>query len=89
MNKLEKVIVSWFDELKGIGEGKTTNGRVIFLNSKAIEQDGRFLNLKPNEEIRCEIHKNESGYFAVKISRTLGEKLKVEKSTFLELSNLA
>lgn len=85
MKNLEKVIVSWFDELKGIGEGKTTNGRVIFLNSATIEQDGRFLNLKPNEEVKCEIQKNESGYFAVKISRAIVEKIKVEKSTFLEV----
>jgi cold shock CspA family protein len=84
MASQQAITVEWFDELKGIGEGKSSSGQVIFLNSDNIEASNRFLTLKPGEKIVCETQTKDGHLFASKIVRTLEERTQVEKSTFIE-----
>lgn len=67
----KEVLVVWWDELKGIGSGQTTTGKNVFLNSNKIESNGRFVNLKENELVMCDIKRNPDGtHYASKIKRT-------------------
>jgi cold shock CspA family protein len=56
----KKVTVTWFDQLKGFGEGKDSNGRTIFLLAKAISNKNIFKTLKPNEIINVTIAEDEN-----------------------------
>ncbi len=84
MKNIEIVTVIWFDELKGIGEGKSLKGNVVFLNSNAISSSCRFITLKVGDQIECEIQKKDNSFYASKISRVHEDKITIERSTFLE-----
>lgn len=64
------VIVDWFDVLKGVGIGKTTRGKEVFLSSeKIVIVDDRFTPLFKSEILDCEV-KEVGGYLvAEKIER--------------------
>lgn len=85
MKNFETVKVIWFDELKGIGEGKTLNGKKIFLNVANMESDSKFLNLKSGEECFCEVRKESDQYFASKIKTVKDLESVVERGTFLSI----
>lgn len=59
--------VQWFDNLSGVGEGKTSNGQIVFLNSTYIEASSRFLSLGKGEKILCETQSQGVILFASKI----------------------
>lgn len=66
-----KVIVNWFDSLKGIGEGELTTGQheTVFLNAGNILSSG-FKNLSSGEVISCELARNDDGnLYAVTIHK--------------------
>lgn len=64
------VIVDWFDVLKGVGIGKTTRGKEVFLSSeKIVIVDNNFTPLLKSEILDCEV-KEVGGYLvAEKIER--------------------
>ncbi len=81
---LAEVIVEWFDEVQGIGKGVDKLGRAISLNAKNIIEDGRFLTLKPLENIKCSIKQTKNGFIAYSIQReTKIKNEKASRDTFL------
>lgn len=83
-----KIRVEWYDILKGIGEGKTHDGKVVFLNSLNVESKGHFAALKKGETVSCELKKNDqNGFYAKKIVKLSDERKKFNKTTFLERRN--
>lgn len=56
----KSVKVEWFDALKGIGEGITSDGDTVFLNSNYIKSRKPQL-LKKGEIVLCELKKNKDG----------------------------
>ena len=64
-----EVIVEWFDEQYGIGQGVDKTGRAISLNAKKISADGHFLNLSPLETIYCDVKKNGNSFYAATIQK--------------------
>lgn len=66
---MSTIKIQWFDELKGIGEGKSSDGKTVFLNSKFIVSNNSFLTLKKHELVNCEIQKNKNDFYATKIKR--------------------
>ncbi len=82
------MIVEWFDELKGIGEARSASGDLVFLNANHIEPSNRLSTLKAGEKISCETAILNDQVSAIKITRELASRSTVEKSTFLDPSQL-
>jgi cold shock CspA family protein len=84
-----KVTVDWYDVLKGIGEGKTSEGVIVFLNGNHIDSKGHFAALKKGETVSCELKKNDQkGFYASKIVKLVSERQDFNKTTFLEPQKL-
>ncbi len=83
------VKVDWFDALKGIGEGKTSDDVVVFLNGNFIESKGHFAALIKGETVSCELKKNDQGgFYANKIEKLVGDRKELNRATFLEPQKL-
>lgn len=52
---MELVKVKWFNKLKGFGEGKTSDGRRVFLHYTALGQNGERVDLEPDQELQAEL----------------------------------
>lgn len=81
---LENVKVIWFDDVNGIGSGKTSSGQEVFLKWESIEKDGRFLTLKENETVSCEISLIDGNAVAIKILRQPEKEKASIKTTLAE-----
>ena len=79
-SQIESVKVAWFDDVNGIGAGKTTSGQEVLLKWEHIVKDGRFLTLKENETVSCEVTLIDGNPVATKIVRPI-EKEKVAIKT--------
>lgn len=84
----QQMIVEWFDELKGIGEARSASGDLVFLNANNIEPSNRLSTLKAGEKISCETAILNDQVSAIKITRELASRSTIEKSTFLDPSQL-
>lgn len=61
---MDNVHVEWFNQETGVGEGSTTDGRLVFLNAARIKSGtGRFRTLRPGETVRAEIGEIEPGLY--------------------------
>ncbi len=79
------VKVVWFDALKGIGEGKTQTGDIVFLNSIYAVSNGHFTALKTGDIVCCEVKlNNQNGFCALKILKTEEARKDFNKTTFIE-----
>lgn len=84
------VKVNWFDALKGIGEGQTSSGDTVFLNSIYAVSNGHFTALQAGDIISCEVKPNEqNGLYASKILKTVEARKDFNKTTFLEPRKLS
>lgn len=64
------VTVTWFDQLKGIGEGVDVDGRTIFLLANAIVNKNVFKTLMPNEQVQVAIANDpEQNLYSFKIEK--------------------
>ena len=69
---MKNITVTWFDQLKGIGEGTNNQGHPVFLNSLYIINDGRFKTLIKGEKVKALIKPNKrGGHFALNITRRI------------------
>lgn len=83
-SNLENVKIAWFDDINGIGAGKTSSGQEIFLKWENIVKDGRFLTLKENETVSCEISLIDGNAVATKILRQPEKEKASIKTTLVE-----
>lgn len=86
---MNKVTVDWYDVLKGIGEGKTAEGKLVFLNSNYVEANGHFAGLKKGEVVSCELKKNDlKSLYASKIVKLADERKDFNRTSFLDPRDL-
>ena len=83
-----EVVVEWYDEQNGIGQGVDKTGRSISLNANNISANGNFLSLAPLETILCDVKKNGNSFYASSIKKDEAGKRKVEKDTFVDIRPL-
>lgn len=67
---MRRVKVTWFNELKGIGEGLTSKNEIVFLIAAAITNKGIFKTLKKEQIIKVDIKKDKinGGLYSYKIA---------------------
>lgn len=96
MNKRNTIVrVSWFDQIKGIGEGLTNSGEVVFINSKNMVDQGVFKGLEKEEEIECVLSSNGNELVALEIKKKIIQvsdtskkiTVKFNEPVFLHLGN--
>jgi cold shock CspA family protein len=85
MNEFETVKVTNFDDIYGIGTGKTVYGKEVFLKSdNIVKEDGRLLTLKVGETVTCQITEINGDPVAVNITRVAVKEKIINKTTFIE-----
>ena len=85
MRNMEKVNIQWFDELKGIGEGVSSKGDIVFLNVDNMAPDNKFLTLKKGEYCFCRLEKSDDQFYASSIQVESTGDITVERGTFLAI----
>lgn len=55
------IFIDWFDQLKGIGEGLTKDGTIVFLNSEIALTATNYFDLKIGSPLTVEVSQNKSG----------------------------
>ncbi len=58
---MENLVVDWFDSMKGIGEGVSSDGRRVFLSHTKMNESGSFLNLETGDSVTCTISTGSEG----------------------------
>lgn len=82
---LQLVRVINYDSINGSAEGETlSNKEKVFLNIENIVRDGKFLNFKKGELVKCELTKTTNGFDANKIYRISKQKPEVRSAEVRE-----